>query len=63
MLWCIVLDLEGSEVLEALARVGAVDAFLEAVDADDGKAAARLLRRAGLDPRTVDEVLRQMADG
>lgn len=55
-------DLEGSLVLEQLAAVGLRDAFFDAVDADDFKTAARLMRRAGLGEATIARVLAQMAD-
>jgi hypothetical protein len=56
-------DFEGSLVLEKLAEIGAVDAFLEAVDSDDLAAASKLMRRAGVDSETLAAVLRKMAEG
>lgn len=55
--------LDGTSVLEALAEIGLVEEFLDAVDADDFAVARKLLTRAGLDAATVSEVLRQMMDG
>lgn len=55
-------DFEGTLVLEKLAQIDQVDAFLEAVDADDFGAAAALMRRAGVDAATVAIVLRKMAE-
>ncbi len=54
---------EGTLVLEKLAAVGLVEAFLEAVDADNFGAATRLMKRAGLDAETIGMVLKQMAEG
>lgn len=55
-------DFEGTRVLEALAAIDKVDAFLEAVDEDDAAAAARWMKLAGLDAETIAVVLRKMAD-
>ncbi|MBX2996692.1 MAG: hypothetical protein KF681_17880 [Bdellovibrionaceae bacterium] len=54
------LDLEGSDVLEALAAIGKVDDFLEAVDADDFARAKKLMKKAGVDDKTIAWVLDQM---
>ena len=56
-------DFEGSEILEKLAVIGAVDDFFDAIDEDDTEAAARLMRAAGIDARTLEQVLRKIADG
>jgi hypothetical protein len=58
-------DFEGTLVLEQLARVGKVDEFLDAVDSDDERRVAGLLRRAGVDTGTITIVLKKMrqADG
>ena len=56
-------DFEGTLVLEKLAQVDEVDAFFEAVDADDLKKAASLMKRAGVDPETIAVVLKKMAEG
>lgn len=56
-------DFEGSLVLEKLAEIGELDAFWDAVDSDDFKKAASLMKAAGLDSPTISEVLRQMGEG
>lgn len=53
-------ELEGSLVLEKLAEIGSVDEFFEAIDADDFDAAKRLLKSAGVDARTIQQVLKMM---
>ena len=55
-------DFEGTLVLEKLASIGQVDAFFEAVDADDFKRARALMKRAGVDLETIAIVLEKMAD-
>lgn len=55
-------DFEGTLVLEKLAEIGEVDAFFDAVDADDPKRAAALMRRAKVDAETIAVVLRKMAE-
>jgi hypothetical protein len=55
-------DFERTLVLEKLAQLGQVDAFLEAVDSDDFQKAASLMRKAGVDPETIAIVLRRMSD-
>lgn len=54
-------DFEGTLVLERLSEIGKVDEFLDAVDADDFKRAAALMRRASLDAKTIAWVLAKMA--
>jgi hypothetical protein len=56
-------DLAGSLVLEKLALIGKVDAFYEAVDSDDLREAASLMRRARVDAETIAAVLKKIADG
>jgi hypothetical protein len=56
-------DFEGSLVLEKLASIGKVEAFLEAVDADDFKTAASLMKSAKIDAETRAIVLKKMGDG
>ncbi len=58
-------DFEGTLVLEKLAEIDKVDDFFEAVDSDDLDQAASLMKRAGVDQRTIAIVLRKMreADG
>lgn len=55
-------DFEGTLVLEQLAAIGKVDDFFEAVDADDFKKAATLMKRAGIDAETISIVLTTMAE-
>ncbi|MGE0614837.1 MAG: hypothetical protein AB7P04_04285 [Bacteriovoracia bacterium] len=55
-------DFEGTLILEKLAEIGEVDAFYEAIDADDFGRAELLLRRARVDSRTITLVLRKMAE-
>lgn len=55
-------DFEGTLVLEKLALINKVDAFFEAIDADDFKKVAALLKRAGVDPKTSATVLKKIAE-
>ncbi len=55
-------DFEGTLVLEKLAEIGEVEAFFDAVDADDFSQAKRLLSRAGVDTPTIKIVLNKMAE-
>ncbi len=55
-------DFEGTLVLEKLARMDKVDAFMEAVDAEDFKRAAALMKTANIDAETIAMVLKKMAD-
>ena len=55
------MDFEGTLVLEKLAEAGLVEAFMEAVDADDFEEAETLMKRAGLDAPTIAVVLKKMA--
>lgn len=54
---------EGTTVLERLAEVGRLDDFMEAVDDDDVGRAVALMRRAGIDDRTIAIVARKMESG
>ncbi len=54
---------EGTLVLEKLAEIGKVDAFFEAVDADDFGRAQLLMKKAGVDAPTIAVVLQKMSDG
>lgn len=56
-------DFEGTAVLEQLAAIGRLEDFFEAVDADDVPRATSLLRRAGVDARTIAVVVRKMECG
>ena len=53
---------EGTLVLESLASIGELDAFFDAVDADDPKKATSLMKRAHVDDQTIAVVLRKMAE-
>ena len=55
-------DFEGTLVLEKLALINKVDAFYEAIDADDFKKAALLMKRAEVDSETIAIVLKKMAE-
>lgn len=54
-------DFEGTLVLERIAEIDKIDEFFEAIDADDFKRAAYLMRCANLDEKTVLIVLAKMA--
>ena len=58
-------DFEGTLVLEQLAEIGRVEAFFDAIDADDVDRAASLMKRAGIDAPTISMVIKKMteADG
>lgn len=53
---------EGTLVLEKLARIGQVEEFFAAVDAEDLKKASRLMKAAGIDERTISITLRKIAE-
>ena len=55
-------DFEGTLVLEKLARLDQVDEFMDAVDSDDVKRAAALMKSASIDAETIALVLKKMAD-
>ncbi len=55
-------DFEGTLVLEQLARVDAVDAFMAAADSVDLTKAEALMRSAGIDEETIAVVLKKMSD-
>jgi hypothetical protein len=55
-------DFEGTLVLEKLAEIGEVDTFFDAIDSDDVRKAATLMKRAGIDANTIQTVIRKMAD-
>ena len=55
-------DFEGTLVLEKLALIDKVDAFFEAIDADDFEWAKSLMKRAGVDSETIAIVLKKMAE-
>lgn len=53
---------EGTLVLEKLAESGKVEAFYEAIDADDTREAKRLMKVAGIDHATIAHVLKLIRD-
>lgn len=53
--------LQGTAVLEKLAEIDKVEEFFEAVDSDDFRQAARLMRAAGVDEETISLVIKKMA--
>lgn len=55
-------DFEGTLVLEKLAEIGKIDAFFEAIDADDFGKAQRLMKKAQVDTQTIAMVLQKMSD-
>lgn len=55
-------NLEGTLVLEKLAEIGKVDAFMDAVDSDDFNQAKRLMKQANVDAETIAIVLKKMSD-
>lgn len=58
-------DFEGTLVLEKLAEINKVDAFMEAIDSDDFSKAKALMKRANVDSDTIAMVIKKMqnADG
>jgi hypothetical protein len=56
-------DFEGTLVLEQLAAIDRVDAFFEAIDADDVGRAAALMRAADVDAATIALVVRKIEEG
>ena len=55
-------DFEGSLVLEALAQIGKLDEFYEAIDADDFATAKRLLKKAKIKDDDIETVLKMMRE-
>lgn len=55
-------DFEGTLVLEKLAEIGKVEAFFEAIDADDFGRAKVLMKKAQVDAETIAIVLQKMGD-
>lgn len=55
-------DFEGTLVLEKVAEIGQIDAFFEAIDSDDFAKVKSLLRRAQVDPDTIQMVLKKMSE-
>ena len=55
-------DFEGTLVLEKLAQINRVDEFFEAIDSDDFKRAALLMKRAGVDREAIAIVQKKMSE-
>lgn len=55
-------DFEGSIVLEKLADIGKVPEFFDAIDSDNFKKAKALMKQAGLDSETIQQVLTRMGE-
>jgi len=55
-------DFEGTLVLEKLALIDKVDAFFEAIDADDFDCATALMKNASIDSKTISIVLKKMKE-
>lgn len=60
--WMDDTDFEGTLVLEKMMEIGLLDVFWEAIDADDLRKVASLLRHAGIDSETITTVLKKMAE-
>ncbi len=55
-------EFEGTLVLEKLAEIGQVDAFFDAIDADDFATAKSLMKTAKIDSETIATVLKKMSE-
>ena len=55
-------DFEGTLVLEQLASIGKLEDFFDAIDSDDVKRAASLMKKARIDASTIAMVIRKMED-
>ena len=53
---------DGSLVWEKLARIDKLEEFITAVDSDDVKRAAELMKRANIDRETIAITLSKMVD-
>lgn len=53
-------DFEGTLVLEKMAEINKVDAFMEAIDSDAFGKAQSLMKKAGVEPKTIAIVLKKM---
>ncbi len=56
-------DFEGTVVLERMAEIGKLDAFFEAIDADDFGKVQLLMKRAKIDSQTIAIVMQKMSEG
>lgn len=54
-------DFEGTIVLEKMAEIGKLEAFMDAVDSDDFAKAKALMTKAKIDSNTIIKVLTRMA--
>ena len=57
------VEFEGTLVLEHLAAIGRLEEFADAIDSDDTRRAAELMRIANVDASTIAIVLKQMGAG
>lgn len=55
-------NFEGTLVLENLAEIEKVEEFFDAIDSDDFKKVARLMKQAKIDSETISVVLRMLSD-
>ena len=55
-------DLDGTLVLEKLSAIGKVEDFFDAIDSDDLKKAASLMRAANVDPQSIAMVLKEIIE-
>ena len=55
-------DFEGTLILEKLAEIGILDDFFEAIDSDNFRKAAFLMKKANIDSETIVMVLKKMGD-
>lgn len=53
-------DFEGTLVLEKMAELNKVEAFMEAVEADDFRKVQAMMKKAGVDALTISMVLKKM---
>ena len=56
-------EFEGTLVLEQLATIDKVEEFFDAIDSDDFRLAASLMRRAKVDAETIALVIEKMQQG
>jgi hypothetical protein len=57
-----VTDFEGSLVLEQLAAIGDVEAFFDAIEADEIKRTVHSMKRAHLDASTIATLVRKVEE-
>lgn len=56
------MEYDGSQVLEKLAEIDALEEFYDAVDSDNFGEAISILKKANLDKETIDAVIRAMRE-